>query len=423
MINNSQIESIVSHLFRHESGKLIAVLTGIFGPHNLQMAEDVVQDTLLKAMDSWKFRGVPDNPSAWLFKVAKNQALDLIRKQKTRQQYEKSISSLLNSEYSLAPLVNELMNKEDISDDQLRMMFTCCHPSLPLESQVALILKTLCGFSIGEIAKAFITSNDTIEKRLYRAKQQFREQKIEFLIPDLLHASDRLDNVLTAIYLLFNEGYNSTSHEDLIRKDIIDESLRLGSLLIRHPSTRHPKVYALLALMYFNSARSNARLDKEGNILLLKEQDRNLWNREAILTGTKMLNESAAADELSVYHLQAGIAREHMIAPTYDRTNWNNILHLYDLLYRLDPSPVIALNRAIVIGEIQGPSAGIEAIEKIPEKNAIGKYYLLPATLGEFHHKLDERIKAREYYLEAMRLTQSSAEKNLLQKKISALKQ
>ncbi len=421
MRNLSEIDAIVDHLFRRESGKLIAVLTGIFGPHNLQMAEDVVQDTLLKAMDSWKYRGVPENPSAWLFKVAKNQALDIIRKQKTRQQYEKSISSLLNSEYSLAPLVNELMNKEDISDDQLRMMFTCCHPSLPLESQVALILKTLCGFSIGEIAKAFITNNDTIEKRLYRAKQQFREQKIEFLIPDLLEAGDRLENVLTAIYLLFNEGYNSTSHEVLIRKDLIEESLRLGSLLIRHPSTRHPKVYALLSLMYFNSARSNARQDKEGKILLLKEQNRSLWNCDYVRMGLEMLDESVTAEELSVYHLQAGIAREHMIAPSYERTNWNNILHLYDVLYQLNPSPVVALNRAIVVGEIFGPKAGIEAIEKIPEKNTIEKYYLLPATLGEFHHKMHEPVKAKEYFLQAMCLTQSMAEKNLLQKKISAL--
>lgn len=421
MRKNSEIDATVDHLFRRESGKLIAVLTGIFGPHNLQMAEDVVQDTLLKAMDSWKYRGVPENPSAWLFKVAKNQALDIIRKQKTRQQYEKSISSLLNSEYSLAPLVNELMNKEDISDDQLRMMFTCCHPSLPLESQVALILKTLCGFSIGEIAKAFITNNDTIEKRLYRAKQQFREQKIEFLIPDLLQASDRLENVLTAIYLLFNEGYNSTSHEALIRKDLIEESLRLGSLLIRHPSTRHPKVYALLSLMYFNSARSNARQDKEGNILLLKEQNRSLWNSDYVRMGIEMLDESITAEELSVYHLQAGIAREHMIAPSYERTNWNNILHLYDVLYQLNPSPVVALNRAIVVGEIFGPEAGIEAIEKIHEKNSIEKYYLLPATLGEFHHKMHEPVKAREYFLQAMCLTQSMAEKNLLQKKISTL--
>jgi len=421
MTDNFQINTTIAHLFRRESGKLVAVLTGIFGPHNLQMAEDVVQDTLIKAMDSWKYRGVPDDPSAWLFRVAKNQALDIIRKQKTRQQYEKSISTLLNSEYTLGPLVNELMNKQDISDDQLRMMFTCCHPSLPLESQVALILKTLCGFSVSEIAKAFITNNDTIEKRLYRAKQQFRDQKIEFLIPDLLDASDRLDNVLTAIYLLFNEGYNSTHHEALIRKDLLDEALRLALLLVEHPKTRHPKVHALLSLMYFTCARTDARQDKDGNILLLKDQDRKLWNRDFIQKGIDFLEASAAADEISVYHLQAGIAREHMLATAYERTNWGNILHLYNLLYAMDPSPVVALNRAIAIAELYGPKAGIDAIENIPQKNTIEKYYLFPATLGEFYNKLADHSKAKEFYQEAMRLTQSAAEKNLLQKKISAL--
>ena len=422
MSNHSQINTTIDHLFRRESGKLVAVLTGIFGPHNLQMAEDVVQDTLIKAMDSWKFYGVPDNPSAWMFRVAKNQALDIIRKQKTRLQYEKSISTLLNSEYSLGPLVNELMNKEDIADDQLRMMFTCCHPSLPLESQVALILKTLCGFSIGEIARAFICSKDTIEKRLYRAKQQFREQKIEFLVPDLLQTGDRLDNILTSIYLLFNEGYNSTHHEALIRKDLLDEAIRLALLLVEHPKTRDPKVFALLALMYFTCARTDARQDKEGNILLLKDQDRRLWNRELINKATGFLDASVPADPLSIYHLQAGIAWEHMRTSSYEWTNWNKILHLYDLLYEIEPSPIVALNRAIAVAEVYGPKAGIDAIEMIPAKNAIEKYYLLPATLGEFYNKLDDRYKAREYYQQAMRLTQSAAEKNLLQKKISAIK-
>ena len=421
MNGQSQIEATVDHLFRRESGKLVAVLTGIFGPHNLQMAEDVVQDTLIKAMDSWKYRGIPDNPSAWLFRVAKNQALDIIRKQKTRQQYEKSISTLLNSEYTLGHLVNELMNKQDISDDQLRMMFTCCHPSLPVESQVALILKTLCGFSVGEIAKAFITNTDTIEKRLYRAKQQFREQKIEFLIPDLLQTGSRLDNVLTAIYLLFNEGYNSTLNEDLIRKDLLNEAIRLAQLLVKHPNTRDPKVYALLSLMYFTNARTDARQDKDGNILLLKDQDRRLWNRDFIKIAIDYLEDSSTADDISIYHLQAGIAREHMLSTSYDRTNWNNILHLYDLHYAINPSPVVALNRAIVVAELYGPKAGIEAIEIIPEKYALEKYYLLPATLGEFYKKLDDPLKAKTYYQEAIELTQSVAEKNLLQKKISDL--
>ena len=319
MLSSKNIHEVASHLFRHESGKMVSVLTKIFGPHNLQLAEDVVQDTLLKAMNTWKINGIPDNPSAWLFTAAKNAAIDVIRKEKRHQEFAAGSSYLLKSEYTLSPTVNELMNKDAIEDDQLRMMFTCCHPSLAFESQVALILKTLCGFSIIEIARAFITTNDTIEKRLYRAKQQFREEKIAFEIPREQELEERLENVLTAIYLLFNEGYNSTQHEELVRKDLIEESLRLGELLLEHPATKQPKVFALLALICFNSARSDARLDKEGNILLLKDQDRSLWNQALIQRGHCFIDQSAAGEMLSAYHLEAAIACEHAIATEYSQ--------------------------------------------------------------------------------------------------------
>src|SRR5436190_5143139 len=275
---------------------MVSVLTKIFGPHNLQLAEDVVQDTLLAAMNSWKIKGVPDDPSAWLFTAAKNKAIDVIRREQRHREFAADSSYLLKSEYTLSPVVNELMNKNAIADDQLRMMFTCCHPSLAFESQVALVLKTLCGFSITEIARAFITSKDTIEKRLYRAKQQFREEKIAFEIPQEKELEQRMDSVLTSIYLLFNEGYNSTQHEELIRKDLIEESLRLGELLIQHSSTKQPKVFALLALICFNSARSDARLDKAGNILLLKDQDRTLWDRSLIERGHYFIEQSASGE-------------------------------------------------------------------------------------------------------------------------------
>ncbi|MES1221726.1 MAG: sigma-70 family RNA polymerase sigma factor, partial [Bacteroidota bacterium] len=235
MQSTGNIQQTIDHFFRYESGKLVSVLTKIFGPHNLQLAEDVVQDSLLKAMNVWKINGLPDNPSAWLFTAAKNKAIDVIRKEKRQNEFAGANAYLLQSEYTLSPTVNELMHKDAIEDDQLRMMFTCCHPSLASESQVALILKTLCGFGVAEIAKAFICSNDTIEKRLYRARQKFREEKIAFEIPQPKQLAGRLDNVLTAIYLLFNEGYNSTQHENLVRRDLLDESLRLGELLIRHP--------------------------------------------------------------------------------------------------------------------------------------------------------------------------------------------
>jgi RNA polymerase sigma factor (sigma-70 family) len=418
--STGNIHQIIDHLFRHESGKLVSVLTKIFGPHNLQLAEDVVQDTLLKAMNSWKMNGMPENPSAWLFAAAKNKAIDVIRKQKRHQEFAGSSSYLLHSEYTLTPTVNELMSKDAIEDDQLRMMFTCCHPFLSSESQVALILKTLCGFSVTEIAKAFITTNDTIEKRLYRARQKLREEKIAFEIPQEL--GERLDSVLTAIYLLFNEGYNSTQHEELIRKDLLDESLRLGELLVQNPITKQPKVFALLALMCFNCARSDARLDKEGNILLLKNQDRALWNQSFIQRGLDFIDHSASGETLSTYHIEAAIACEYVTAQDYTHTNWQHILHYYDLLYKLHPSSIVALNRAVVVGELYGAAEGIRTIENIHGIESLKNYYLLHAILGELHLQLDDKRKAAACFSRAAKLTASEPEKKFLAGKMNGLK-
>jgi len=423
LVSSKNIHELTDHLFRHESGKMVSVLTKIFGPHNLQLAEDVVQDTLLKAMNTWKINGLPDNPSAWLFTAAKNKALDIIRKGKKQQNYDRDISYLLQSEYTLSPTVNELMNKDAIEDDQLRMMFTCCHPFLAPESQVALILKTLCGFSVTEIARAFITGNDTIEKRLYRAKQKFREEKIEFEIPKGSALEERLDNVITAIYLLFNEGYNSTHHESLIRRDLLEESLRLGELLIQHSATRQPKVFALLALMCFNCARSDARIDKEGNILLLKNQDRSLWNQPLIDRGLRFIEDSAAGEMLSAYHLEAAIACEYVTAADYNHINWQHILHYYDLLYQVRPTAIVALNRSVVVGELHGPAEGIKAIENIPGIEFLKNYYLLHAILGEMHFQLDNKGKAADYFSKATLLTASETEKKLLAEKMSRTQQ
>jgi RNA polymerase sigma-70 factor (ECF subfamily) len=400
---------------------MVSVLTKIFGPHNLQLAEDVVQDTLLKAMNTWKINGIPDNPSAWLFTAAKNTAIDVIRKEKRHHEFAGHNAYLLQSEYTLSPTINEWMNKDAIEDDQLRMMFTCCHPSLAAESQVSLILKTLCGFSIAEIAKAFITTNDTIEKRLYRARQKFREEKVVFEIPKKEELEQRLDNVLTAIYLLFNEGYNSTQHEELVRKDLLEESLRLGELLILHRATKKPKVFALLALICFNSARSDARLDKEGNILLLKDQDRSIWNQALIQRGHYFIDQSATGETLSTYHIEAAIACEHAMAKEYSQTNWKHILDYYDLLYELRPTAIVGLNRAVVVAELYGAGDGIKAIENIPGIEFLKNYYLLHAILGEMYLQLSDREKANDCFSKAALLTASETEKKLLDGKMNKL--
>jgi RNA polymerase sigma factor (sigma-70 family) len=420
MLNTSaQIEQTVDYLFRHEWGKLVAVLTKLFGPQNLQLAEDVVQDTLLKAFNNWKINGLPENPTAWLFTVARNKAVDVLRQQKRQYEFSKNIAPLLQSGYTLAPTVKEFINTNTIDDDQLRMMFVCCHPSLAAEAQVSLILKTLCGFSVNEIAKAFVTSYEAIEKRLYRARQSFRDNDVQFELPAAAELNNRLDNVLMAIYLLFNEGYNSTQHEDLIRNDLMKEAIRLCELICRSTAVKHSDVHALIALICFTASRNDARLDAEGNILLLKEQDRSKWNKQLIEKGIYHLEESAAGESISKYHLEAGIAYEHVRTGNYANTNWNNILQCYNLLHQHHPSPVIELNRAIVISELNGAAAGIKAIEAIPQLAALKKYYLLPATLGELYMQLQQYDKAKEYFSEAVKLTQSALEKKLLLQKMN----
>lgn len=407
------------HLFRQEWGKLVAVLTKLFGPQNLQLAEDVVQDTLLKAFNTWKINGLPQNPSAWLFTVARNKAIDVLRQQKRQNEVSKNLTPLLQSEYSLVPTVQELVNTNTIDDDQLRMMFVCCHPALSTEAQVSLILKTLCGFSVTEIAKAFVTGYDTIEKRLTRARQSFRDNNVQFELPPAAELENRLDNVLLAIYLLFNEGYNSTQHEDLIRKDLMHEAMQLCELICRSRAVDHFKAHALMALICFTASRNEARQDAAGNILLLKEQDRKRWNKALIEKGIFHLEASSEAEQVNKYQLEAGIAYEHARAASYSSTNWRNILKCYDLMCQFYPSPIIELNRAIVISEINGPAEGIKAIEAITNLSALKKYYLLPATLGELNWQLQNNKLANQYFAQAMELTKSAAERKLLQQKMN----
>lgn len=417
--HSSQIEQTVEHLFRKEWGKLVAVLTKLFGPQNLQLAEDVVQDTLLKAFNAWKINGLPQNPSAWLFTAARNKAIDVLRQQKRKDEVSRNLSPLLQSEYTLAPTVQEFINTDTIHDDLLRMMFVCCHPALSTEAQVALILRTLCGFSVTEIAKAFVANYDAIEKRLSRARQSFRDNKVAFELPAATELDNRLDNVLLAIYLLFNEGYNSTQHETLIRKDLIQEAMELCELILRSHFVGHSKAHALLSLICFTASRNEARLDAKGNILLLKQQDRSRWNKTLISKGIDHLEASGPGTHISRYQLEAGIAFEHAKAADYTSTNWNNILHCYNLLCKYYPSPVTELNRAIVVGELHGPAAGIQAIEAITQVQTLENYYILPATLGEFYLQLQQVDKAKACFEKAMQLTKSAAEKKLLQQKIS----
>ncbi len=409
---------LLDNLFRHESGKLVSILTKIFGPHNLELAEDVVQDTLLKALEHWKFHGTPENPSAWLFTSARNKALDVIRRERHHKEFAAEVSPLLKSEYSAGITLNHLVNASEIEDEQLRMMFVCCHPSVAEEGQIALILKTLCGFSVGEIAKAFLTSEETITKRLYRARQEFRTQKIAFALPNPKELQERLNNVLTAIYLIFNEGYNSSYHDSLIREDLVEESLRLGKMLLDHPLTHQPETLALLSLLCFQSARLYGRVDRSGHLIRLKDQDRTKWNQELIRQGILYLQEASQGEKISSYHMEAAIAHEHCVAKHYADTDWKKILNIYTWLLELKPDPLIALNRLIVFAEVNGPEAGLEELQRLPDKDLLKNYYLYPAVMGEWSAQLGRVSDAKRYFEQAINLTNSPGEKQLLREKI-----
>ncbi len=306
----------------------------------------------------------------------------------------------------------------EIRDGRLRLMFACCHPILSPEDQTALALKTLCAFSPAEIAKAFLTTEAAIAKRLTRAKQKIRDEHVPFEIPAGDELSRRLDAVRQTLYLLFNEGYKASSGDHLIREELCHEAIRLGSLLAEHPAGNQPATHALVALMLLNAARLPARTDCEGNILRLKEQDRSTWNEVMIARGLSHLSASAAGETLSAYHLQAGIAACHCAASDYESTNWEQILSLYDRLLELDDSPVIALNRAVAVANVHGPQAGIEAVEAIANGKQLNSYYLLYAVLGEFEIQLNNFQAAIDNFRKALELTELRSEQLFLSKRL-----
>lgn len=413
-----QVSGIVEHLFRHESGKMVAILTGIFGLDRLSLAEDVVQEALARAFQTWPFYGVPENPSAWIMRTARNLALDVVRREKVFHEKESEIVRLMDREGPGPDSV--IFPEQEIADDRLRMMFVCCHPQIPPEAQVALALKTLGGFSVAEISRAFLTTDAAIAKRLTRAKQKIREAQIPFEIPAGEELGRRLDGVLQSLYLLFNEGYKASSGDKLIREDVCTEAIRLAGLLAEHPTGNRPKTHALLALMLFSAARLPARLDSEGNLLRLQEQDRALWDQPMIARGMYHFTKSAAGDEISEYHLQAGIAASHSMAKDYASTDWRQILGLYDRLKEFDASPVVALNRAVALAEVDGPQAGIDAIRAIPDLRSLESYYLLHAVLGELEFRLNRRGAAAAHFRKSLELTEMKSELMFLQKRLEA---
>lgn len=411
-----EVSRAVEHLFRHESGKMIAILTRIFGIEHLTLVEDVVQEALIRALKTWPFYGIPDNPSAWILRASRNLALDVVRREKNFRDKEPEIIRLMEQPGATPDALAAL--DQELTDDRLRMMFVCCHPLIPVEAQVALALKTLCGFSVTEISRAFLTTEASIAKRLTRAKQKIREAGIPFEIPTGAELSRRLDAVLQALYLLFNEGYKASSGERLVREEICFEAIRLTSLLAEHEAGNQPKTHALLALMLLNGARFPSRVDGDGNLLRLQEQDRTQWDRELIGRGMLHLAKSASGEEISTYHLQSGIAACHTMAQDYESTDWERILSLYDRLVESDQSPVVALNRAIVVANVQGPQAALETVAAIRDLDKLESYYLLHAVLGEFESRLSHFGAAADHYRKSLELAEIKSERAFLAKRL-----
>ncbi len=422
MSGNFDINQLSEHLFRHEAGRIVAVLTKIFGTENLDLSEDVVQETFISAMQVWTLKGVPDNPSGWLFRVAKNKAIDVLRKNKFSKQIDFSDPEriLLKSEYTLNLALDKLWREDEIEDDLLRMMFACCHPELSVENQITLILKTLCGFSTAEIAHAFLTSEDTVSKRLYRTKNFFRDKKIKPEFPGNNKLGASIEAVLHTIYLIFNEGYYATHSNEVVRKDLIDQAIYLCRLLADNVHTQLPEVNAAMALMCFHAARLKSRLTKSGDIILLADQDRSQWDKTLVSAGNDYLNKAASGNKISSYHLEAAIAYEHCTAPTFARTNWRNILNYYNILATINPNPVVMMHRLTAVLKAEGATAALQEIEASTHKSEWEKSYLFHCLLGDVYADIAPQ-QAKASYETAIEMTSSKKEQQLLTRKISAL--
>jgi len=407
------------HLFRREAGRMVAALTRLFGVHNLALAEDVVQDAFCRALEVWKLRGVPENPSAWLMATAKHRALDILRRERTAREYAPELGRLLESEWTLAPVVAEAFGDSAIRDDQLRMMFSCCHPQLPEIAHVALMLHILCGFGVSEVAAAFLTGHAAMEKRITRGKKVLAGSRrlFDFTISDDHEVAQRLSAIHRALYLLFNEGYHGAHAESAVRAELCVEAMRLAELLLAHPVTDTAATRALIALMCLNAARLPARVDASGNLSPLYEQNRGLWDRELIAKGERLLDHSATGTTITEFHVEAAIASIHARARSLEDTNWRMIVELYDTFMRLRPSPVVALNRAIAIAQYEGAERGLAEIAAIADVDRLAAYPFYFAALGELEQQLGRAMEARAHFRAASTRARNAMERQFFERR------
>jgi RNA polymerase sigma-70 factor (ECF subfamily) len=418
-MSSDSIHQSVDHLFRRRAGQMVATLTRIFGIEKLDQVEDAVQEALARALRLWPFQGMPDNPSAWLIQVAKNRLLDRLRRDSRITDTIDEIEIPIDEEFEVA-FANE------IRDDQLRMIFTCCHPLIPQDGQIALTLKTVGGFSVSEIARAFLAQESAVTKTIVRAKQRLREFDIKLEMPQPDKLESRLESALKVIYLMFNEGYSALEGEELVRTDLCYEAIRLCELLADHPIIGVAKVQALSALLLFQGARLSARCDAAGELLLLSEQDRSLWDRLMIRQGLYRLRKSASGDEISDYHMESEIASCHALAESFEATDWPRVLHCYEELLRRKPSPVVALNRIVALAKVDGVDRGLAELAELKgfaDDRTLHNYYPFHASRGELLREAGRTAEAIEAYQKALGLTSSEPIRRFLLKRISDLRE
>ncbi len=405
----------IEQIYHEESGRILATLIRLLGDFDL--AEEAMQEAFALAVEQWPKQGVPGNPRAWLVSTARNRAVDGLRRRISFEKKQDELQRLIEARSVLAAQDEVMIDGDPMSDDRLRLIFTCCHPALRVEAQVALTLRTLCGLTTEAIAKAFIAPVPTMAQRIVRAKQKIRDARIPYRVPPKEDLQERLTAVMLVVYLVFNEGYSAASGEALIRRDLCAEGIRLGRLLCEL-LPKESEVRGLLALMLLHDSRRDTRVTDNGEIVLLEEQDRSRWNQESIREGTA-LAESALGALPGPYSVQAAIAAVHANTAKAEDTDWRQIAALYEILQRLQPTPVVELNRAVAVAMADGPAAGLRLLDKLEAKEELNGYYLLPAARADFLRRLNRWADCAAAYRQALALVSNEAERRFLEKRLA----
>ena len=416
--SSAELGTTIETLYRTESGRVLATLVRLLG--DLDLAEEAMHEAFAAALESWPHTGIPGKPRPWLISTARFKAIDAIRRRARLDGAQKDLIAHMESRINDTLLNDEAIGDEEIEDDRLRLIFTCCHPALPLEGQVALTLREICGLTTEEIARAFLVTPATLAQRIVRAKTKIREARIPYEVPRPEELPERLGAVLQAVYLVFNEGYSAAAGAEVTRAELTGEAIRLGRLLAEVQP--EPEVVGLLALMLLQESRRAARTSSTGELILLENQDRSLWNREQITEGVALVERALQSRRFGSYTLQAAIAAVHAEADSSAGTDWRQIVALYNQLVRIQPSPVVHLNRAVAIAMCDGPDAGLRHIEEIMDQGDLGNYYLAHSARAEMYRQLGRTAEARASYKKALALTQQEPERQFLRERIRQLK-